>query len=408
MRRSRVVALALAGAVTAAGQAQAGAFALREGSAAAQGASWAGRTSGDRDVSFALHNPAALRSVDHIALSTGMSVGFGERTATMNRRLIPGTSLSDDALDKVAFIPGFVAGWRVHEKVVLGLAAQSSFGAVTRYGDDFGASFAATDTKLMSVAVTPMIAVEPVPGFSIGGGVTLQYAQAEFGNFIPAAPPFAQSVKGAGLEVSARLGVLADVTESTTLGAAIHLGYDYDVKADYSAPYRTLAGSILFTPAKGRAAFSLPAVVSAGVTHRVSDDFRVMAEVEWTDWSVFDKIEFTAGGASAGADNTVYEDTFFAAIGAEYDLNDRLTLRGGLGFDQTPTTDAHRTPRVPDGDRILASIGASYQVNERYGLDAAYTYVHVMDSDSIIAGGAARLKHAGSAHLFSVNLRANF
>ena len=52
-------------AASAAQEARAGAFHVREGSAAAQGASFAGRTSGDRDVSFALTNPAAMRTVEN-------------------------------------------------------------------------------------------------------------------------------------------------------------------------------------------------------------------------------------------------------------------------------------------------------------------------------------------------------
>jgi long-subunit fatty acid transport protein len=64
-------ALAAPLAVAIPSSALAGAFQIREGSAAAQGASFAGRTSGDRDVSFALHNPAALRTVERFEAAGG-------------------------------------------------------------------------------------------------------------------------------------------------------------------------------------------------------------------------------------------------------------------------------------------------------------------------------------------------
>ena len=53
------------------GDAAAGGFMLREGSASAIGAALAGRTSGDRDVSFSIHNPASLRGVENFEVSAG-------------------------------------------------------------------------------------------------------------------------------------------------------------------------------------------------------------------------------------------------------------------------------------------------------------------------------------------------
>ena len=61
-----------------------------------------------------------------------------------------------------------------------------------------------------------------------------------------------------------------------------------------------------------------------------------------------------------------YRDTYSMALGAEYDVDDRLTLRAGTMFDESPITDEYRTTRVPDGDRTWLSVGASYDINDTF------------------------------------------
>lgn len=58
-----------------------------------------------------------------------------------------------------------------------------------------------------------------------------------------------------------------------------------------------------------------------------------------------------------------------------YQLNGKWMLRGGLAYDQTPVSDAHRTVRIHDNDRKWASIGACYTFNPATHLDMAYTHI---------------------------------
>ncbi|MDZ7579633.1 MAG: outer membrane protein transport protein [Deltaproteobacteria bacterium] len=46
-----------------------------------------------------------------------------------------------------------------------------------------------------------------------------------------------------------------------------------------------------------------------------------------------------------------WSNTYRYSLGVNYHLNDKTTLRGGLAFDETPTSDAYRTARIPDEDR---------------------------------------------------------
>ena len=51
-------------------------------------------------------------------------------------------------------------------------------------------------------------------------------------------------------------------------------------------------------------------------------------------------------------------------------------MRGGVSFDQTPTPDATRDPRIPDGDRTFVSMGFGYKISAIPGLSVDGAYSH--------------------------------
>ena len=76
-----------------------------------------------------------------------------------------------------------------------------------------------------------------------------------------------------------------------------------------------------------------------------------------------------------------YKDSWFVSVGGEYAYNQKLTLRAGLGYEKSPITDAERTPRLPDSDRVWASMGFTYVYSDKLSFDAAYTHVFFKDAN---------------------------
>ena len=70
-----------------------------------------------------------------------------------------------------------------------------------------------------------------------------------------------------------------------------------------------------------------------------------------------------------------------AALGAKWKQDEKWTFRGGVQYDQTPTTLPDRSTRTPDGDRYWLSLGATYAVNEKLSLDFAASHLFITDGD---------------------------
>ena len=105
-----------------------------------------------------------------------------------------------------------------------------------------------------------------------------------------------------------------------------------------------------------------------------------------------------------------WEDTQFASIGAEYKLNDAWTLRGGVAFDETPTSIEHRTPRLPDDDRTWYSVGATWRVSDALDLDFGFTHIKPDDPKVDIASGGTHIvgPFDGGANMYGVSAQYRF
>ena len=84
-----------------------------------------------------------------------------------------------------------------------------------------------------------------------------------------------------------------------------------------------------------------------------------------------------------------FEDGWLFSAGAEYQWNDRLTVRAGVGFEKSPITDACACRSCRTTIAIWLSIGGTYKLTPKITLDAAYSHVFVKDAPINITGRRA-------------------
>ncbi|MEM9146655.1 MAG: outer membrane protein transport protein [Pseudomonadota bacterium] len=377
-------------------EAKAGAFQLNERSTKALGASLAGSVSAASDVTFITFNPAALATVENVAMGGSLSLV----SPISNAEIVtgPAAGLTDDA-DSARAVPSSAAALRVTDELVIGFGVYAPFGLVTKYDSSFPAAGDAVTSELDAVSFSPMISYEPIEGLSFGAAFNVLAIDARLTNAVIV-------LDGYNVEYGFSLGALWEPIDGTQIGIAYHAGYDAELEGIHENAIIGLAADDLIAKA------SLPSTFQVGITQAITDDLRVMGEFRWIDWSAFDTIDVITPSFSFAppldnfSDVQNYEDAFFGAIGAEYDINDQFTIRGGVAYDQTPTTDEFRTPRVPDEDRVWISAGVSFSMNEHMTMDASYSYLHALsDPEVTIRSGPAAgslIEYEGGAHIFSL------
>ncbi|MDR1075195.1 MAG: outer membrane protein transport protein [Xanthomonadaceae bacterium] len=403
--RISVLAAGIAGAL-ACGQAHAAAFQLKENSAKGQGRAFAGSISAPDDASVVGTNPAAMRLLDGRQFQFDVStIRFsakysGEAHDALGRPLTGGNG--GDA-GMIAPLPSVYAHLPVGDKLHFGASLMVPFGFETDYSRNWVGRYNGLRTKLQAVDLGVSMSYDVNPYVSFGVSVFAERLNVQLTNavdfggilagsgvpgYLPASADGMSSLKGDNTQVGFTVGGLFSITDDTHIGInyrsqMVHKvtggTVDFYVPGDAAAIFGATRPG-WFTDTKGRATITLPELATISLTHRINDQWSIMADVSRTAWSKFDSVRVHMN--SGQPDNMLnfgYRDTTFASIGADYRLNDQLTLRGGLAYDQTPTTNEHRDVRVPDASRKWVSLGLSWAPGEHAEYNIGYTHLFASD-----------------------------
>ncbi len=216
------------------------------------------------------------------------------------------------------------------------------------------------------------------------------------------------AVKGDDWALGFTAGILATPAAGTTIGLGFRSKLDHELEGTTHIPG-------FLAPAAVSADVSLPEIVTLSLRHDLAPAWTVLGTVEWTNWSRVPQLAVicqAAGCGGAGAPVATlplgWEDGWFVSAGLEHQYSSALTLRGGLGWEKSPIqTAAGRTIRVPDADRIWASIGASYKYSDWTTIDVSYGHLFVEDAVTAQGPGGALLRGnvETSADAISVGVR---
>lgn len=363
--------------------ATAGGFAVREQSSYGQGASYAGVAAGG-SLSTMFWNPAT------------MTQSPGIQTEIVGAGIFPYSANSPDPsstlafyygyggtgnTSKAAFVPSGYASWQVNPNIWLGLSVNSPFGLSVGFPDPWAGRDYAGNTTLRTFNVTPTLAYRVNDWMSVGFGVQFEYANASLSNGIGPEPGFMSHLSGNGWGYGFTAGVTVKPTPTTTVG----LGYRSAINQKFNGAL-TVTG---MTPTSGLSTtIDLPDVLSLGVRQRIGRKLTLLGTVEWSNWSRIGTSVFVLpSGAPAMIDGIIpveipfqYRDGWLFSVGADYQWTDRLAVRGGLGFEQSPVSDRVRIPLLPDNDRIWVSVGSTYRVSKDLSFDLAYSHLFVKDT----------------------------
>ncbi|MBO6289617.1 MAG: transporter [Alphaproteobacteria bacterium] len=407
--------------------AMAAGFHLREQSAAAQGNAYAGATAGAENNAYAYYNVAGLTRIKGTQFSGGATY-IAPKAEAKNVRSVATGERGADAQNVVhaAVSPYFTISHQVNDKLFIALAGNSPFGMITKYDQDWVGGDHGITSDLKTATFTPMAAYKATDKLSVGAGLQIQYVWAHLtnssmlptqsGSYIPVNHVAAD---GDALDFGYQLGAMYEFTPATRVGIGYRSEIKHKIKGDMNSsvpaqaePYHTLLNGDI------SAKLNTPAMLSMGIYHDINERLAIMAEYQRVFWSSFhDLVYVSREGAYSGMEiSRVHEhwrDTNFYAIGTSYMLDEQWKLRLGLAYDQSAVRVQHRTPRIPDSDRIWYSVGLGYKYNDNLSFDAGFTYIAAHDAhlDTRYTGNKGRhvtADYSNSVKVFSFGLTYNF
>ncbi len=440
-RHTRIVT-AMAGLAFAAGAGHAlgAAFALAEQNVMGLGNAFAGAAATAEDANTVWFNPAGLGRLSLTQFETAVhlvkpSAKFhDEGSQPALGQTLGGTGGDAGALAAVPNLYGNLAlndAWRV------GIGINVPFGLKTEYDNGWLGRYQALKSEIKTININPAVGWRATKDFWLGAGVNYQqlkatltnnvnytaalaqgYGQLAAAGQIPpsAVPSLIAATRGLdalvtnkgddwswGWNVGAMISFNGDANNepgASRLGIAYRSKIKYKLTgtADFNNPtVPTLAGPLAaLNPAvQGvSAAISQSRLFNGGITidvempdtaslsyyHKLSDDWEVLADVTWTGWSSIKEIAIVrTTGTTLGVLPENFKNTWRYSAGANYNFSEKLVLRAGVAFDQSPVNDIDRSARLPDNDRTWLAAGARYKYTRAINFDIAGAYIFVKD-----------------------------
>lgn len=367
------------------------------------------------DASTIFYNPAGLGFLkQNEFLVGGQFLSLTQRFQNGNSTILggalptPGTNGGNAA--PLALVPWIYASRHLTPELSAGVGIFSPFGLETDWGSTFYGRYQNELSSLTVIDVNPTLAYRPVKWLSVAAGPDVEYAQLKLtqaidlgsacagvlglptcGSAFNLAPGLSDGqgeTHGDGWGFGFTVAALFEPLPSTRIGISYrsridlrfgHAQQNFSVSPGARA-FLTLAGTPeALTGSPASTTLELPARLTFGLKHSLTEEVDLLMDVTLTFWDVFNSTSITAENSVTGASIVIpqgYRNAWRYAGGIQYRPDKIWTLRAGVAYDQTPIPAAMVMAAVPDRDRIYTSIGASYQPrNSRWNVDVAYSHL---------------------------------
>lgn len=211
-------------------------------------------------------------------------------------------------------------------------------------------------------------------------------------------------------------GVMYQFNEANRIGLAYHSKVDIDF-TDRTAT--SVEANVIKAGKKGNLTLTLPDYLELSGFHQLTDKFAVHYSYKYTHWSRLTKLHASYEDGKKAFDKELqYSNNSRIALGASYNLDEKLTLRAGIAYDQAASRH-QRSAAIPDTDRTWYSLGATYKFTPNLSVDLGYAYlkgkkVHfkevktIGDKRTLTFNTTANYTSQAHANLYGLNLNYSF
>ena len=379
--------------------ADAGGVGILENGGKRMGNAWAGGAAEADDATTTWWNPAGLTRLRrpqvvlaaHLILPD-LAYSDGGSLSPTGAPMLGGNGGNGG---ETAVVPNVFAAWRINRCWSAGFGVNAPFGLSTDYPSDWVGRYYATRSEITNLNFNPSLAYRVSPQLSVGAGFNANYMdatidnQVDFGALLGASQALdgSVSVNGDDWGFGWNAGLLWEPNQCTRLG--IHyrsrISHTLEGTGDFTVPGAAAglsAATGRFVDSPVTAEVELPDSLSVSAYRKLNARWSVMADVTWTNWSTLEAlvVDFENPAEPNSVLPLDWKDTVRFGVGASFELNRCVTLRGGLMFDPAAVPTSTRTPRVPGNDRFWITAGVGYRVNPRLRLDVSYAHLFVPDT----------------------------
>jgi long-chain fatty acid transport protein len=375
-------------------------------------------------------NPYSLGATAYnaaaMAFHDGSGVSAGLLLVKPDLRVTPtgGSGRVDSESNDLITIPAIDAFSTVSENWTAGISINAPFGLETEWPAGTFPNYttttdaaAPTRSKLEILDFNPSMAYKVSDDFALSMGLDLYWMrQVVFNSSIQNSPTTHFNLEGDGRGVGVAVSALYR-RDAWSFGGSYHSKGKIDINGKL---YENTGRVPSFFTNNATARLEVPSRLQIGIRNQATKKLAVEFDVTRTGWSSFDKLEIKNKqyDQTLATSQNNWDDTYAYRLGVTYDFTKQTQLRVGYAFDETGQGDDYFSPRIPDADRQLFSLGIGHELGNDWSIDAGYMYVKfdnrtINSTAAVVAGSengtmAVNGTYKSSVQLFGIGVTKRF
>jgi long-chain fatty acid transport protein len=335
----------------------------------------AGTAARAEDASTLFANPAGMTRLTGDQMTLGAQALYGDAEYKLDGQ---GALTGSDPGNVIGWFPGGSAFYShsVSDRLKVGIGAYGNFGLAMDFGDSWAGRNLVGEMALMAMTIQPTAAYRVDEQWSFGAGLTANYGYFKLERE-PLLPGETRSQDDGDWDFGARLGVLYEPTKSTRFGLTWVSEAEYDFDVNGSVTIGPITHTIPMS-----AGVTAPQQLMGSAYHRLNDRWAVMGNLGWQDWSEFADATLETEGGTVTSSMRL-QDTWHAAVGMQYTLNQQTKLNAGVAFDSSMYEDqADSSFVIPSGATWRLGAGLQYALSPESDLGVAVEYADAEENAS--------------------------
>lgn len=372
----------------------------------------------------AVTNPAGMMRIGHRA-DFSMEAFMPERSADF-------TALGGSVAESSSEIYGIPAiGWNgpvgQRDDMVFGGGMYGTSGM----GVDYASTLMQPDiywdgySSIAFWQMAPAIAWQPADRISLGMSVNIDFQEVAFqqrmmadtnsdGQGDTVVNNFNLSRGASAFGFGLSFGILYDFNEFITVGGS-YKSKQFFTDLEYQLAYGDIDLSAFGGGPLPAGTYKLdldfPQQAAIGFAVHASDAFTIAADIKWINWSdTMDQLTVKGPENILVPMDPSWDDQVVFAIGIAYRVNDRLNLRAGFNYGESPIDEdsAANNLILPAIVEQHYTVGADYKLGQHWDIGFHYMYVPENTITASSASNAPGVKISLSEQSFGINLGYRF
>jgi len=334
------------------------------------------------------HNPAGLVYLDStFTISAGVTPVFAQ-VAWQNSA----TGQYAETDNPMATPFYFNAAYRVKDWLSVGLSVYTPYGSTVEWPQDWAGSHLVNDIALQAIYVQPLASVKIWEQLSVGGGPILVLGSVNFN----------KNLNRTLTDIDGnRANATVDASGVTAWGWSLAAMYNVNEKLRFGVNYRA---EVIMKAEDGDATFEnipntplapfsnttfdaelpMPAELTVGLSYQLNDKWLFALDYNRAFWGVYESldVDFADPNIPDSKSPRNYKDASIYRFGAEYLATDKLALRAGYYYDESPVQEGYFAPETPRNDSQGFTAGFSLDVTSRLAVDASFAYIRFAEVDA--------------------------